>query len=461
MKNIYLILAAGLFFTSCGPTTVIENDSYQPAPAPVASVSYQSFYDQLSPYGNWISYPGYGYVWMPNAGPDFKPYASNGNWIYTEAGWTWSSNYSWGWAPFHYGRWFYENGYGWMWIPGNEWAPAWVSWRSGGDYYGWAPLGPRVSVDIALNSYEPPAHYWNFVPNRYMGSPAAHNYYVNETQNVTIIHQTTIINNYSGSNRERYAYAPGPDVHEVSRVSGNQFTPVQIRQANSPEERVSGSQYVVYRPQINNAPAARGDAQGRPATPVPAHYQSFSNLQPAVNQPRTYNQQENNARAQQGTPNNYQQANNNPRATDTHTNTTQPAYPNEQYAGHPVNQPANNPAAAVENPTNSRSHGGYNPSSGVQNTGPVQNPNHMNPGTPSQGQNLRTAQATQPTANSGRTPNVSAPRPMAGNQTHINASPSTVHPNNGQPQQKPASTDKKPEPKMEEKPKNKDSGNNN
>ena len=142
MKNIYFLLAASLFIASCGPTTVVQ-DSYQPAPAPVApEVSYQSFYDQLSPYGNWINYPGYGYVWMPNTGPDFQPYATNGNWIYTNAGWTWASNYSWGWAPFHYGRWFYENGYGWMWVPGNEWAPAWVSWRGGGDYYGWAPLVP-------------------------------------------------------------------------------------------------------------------------------------------------------------------------------------------------------------------------------------------------------------------------------------------------------------------------------
>jgi hypothetical protein len=230
MKNIYILLSASLLIASCGPTTVIQSDSYHPAPAPapVVEVSYQSFYDQLSPYGNWVNYPGYGYVWMPNAGPDFRPYATNGNWIYTDAGWTWASNYSWGWAPFHYGRWFFENGYGWIWIPGNEWAPAWVSWRGGNDYYGWAPLGPRISVDVALNSYNPPTYYWNFVPRQYMGNPHWHNYYVNQNRNVTIINNTTIINNYSGSNRGRYAYAPGPDPVEVRRVSGNNFVPVQV-----------------------------------------------------------------------------------------------------------------------------------------------------------------------------------------------------------------------------------------
>ena len=49
-----------------------------------------------------------------------------------------------------------------------------------------------------------------------------------ETENVTIINNTTIINNYSGTNRTRYAYAPGPDPNEVRRYSGNNFTPVQL-----------------------------------------------------------------------------------------------------------------------------------------------------------------------------------------------------------------------------------------
>ena len=39
------------------------------------SVSFQTFYDELSPYGDWISYPEYGYVWRPdNRYSDFQPY---------------------------------------------------------------------------------------------------------------------------------------------------------------------------------------------------------------------------------------------------------------------------------------------------------------------------------------------------------------------------------------------------
>ena len=109
-------------------------------------ISYQVFYDQLSPYGQWVDFPSYGYVWLPNAGPDFYPYSSRGSWIMTDYGWTWLSDYSWGWAPFHYGRWDYDNFYGWYWVPDNVWGPAWVTWRRAPGYYGWAPLGPGMSV---------------------------------------------------------------------------------------------------------------------------------------------------------------------------------------------------------------------------------------------------------------------------------------------------------------------------
>src|ERR1043165_9695789 len=72
------------------------------------AVSFQVFYDELSPYGTWINHPSYGYVWTPALGAGFFPYASNGYWVWTDYGWPWVSNDPWGWAPFHYGRWDYD-----------------------------------------------------------------------------------------------------------------------------------------------------------------------------------------------------------------------------------------------------------------------------------------------------------------------------------------------------------------
>src|ERR1043165_3692995 len=157
--------------------------------------SYQQFYDELSPYGEWVDDPQYGYVWVPDAGSDFRPYYSDGYWVNSEYGNTWVSNYPWGWAPFHYGRWTYSNYYGWMWIPGNVWGPAWVSWRSGAGCYGWAPLGPGISVSVGIGNYYAPDYWWVFTPQQYVLSPNWHQYCYGPRYNPQYVHQTTIINN--------------------------------------------------------------------------------------------------------------------------------------------------------------------------------------------------------------------------------------------------------------------------
>ena len=81
---------------------------------PGVTVSYQSFYDELSPYGQWVSDPQYGNVWVPSEGGDFRPYGSRGHWAMTDYGNTWVSSDPWGWACYHYGRWTYNSYYGWV-----------------------------------------------------------------------------------------------------------------------------------------------------------------------------------------------------------------------------------------------------------------------------------------------------------------------------------------------------------
>jgi hypothetical protein len=118
----------------------------------------------LNPYGYWVVIPGTGRVWVPNqsvVGANFRPY-SEGRWAYTSYGWTWVDNQAWGWVPSHYGRWVYAPTYGWAWAPGYRWAPAWVSWRIGGGYVGWAPYGYLASW-----GYRP----WTFVGTRYFLYP--------------------------------------------------------------------------------------------------------------------------------------------------------------------------------------------------------------------------------------------------------------------------------------------------
>src|SRR6185436_6691266 len=74
-------------------------------------------------------------------------YANNGHWIWTDDGWFWASEYEWGWAPFHYGRWSYDDHLKWFWVPDVTWGPAWVTFRTGDAYYGWAPLPPGAFIE--------------------------------------------------------------------------------------------------------------------------------------------------------------------------------------------------------------------------------------------------------------------------------------------------------------------------
>jgi hypothetical protein len=98
----------------------------------------------LAPYGTWVEAPPYGLCWRPTAATadaNWRPYTQQGHWVYTEAGWFWHSDYSWGHITFHFGRWFRDKG-SWLWAPGNDWAPAWVCWREAEGYLGWGPLPP-------------------------------------------------------------------------------------------------------------------------------------------------------------------------------------------------------------------------------------------------------------------------------------------------------------------------------
>ena len=115
-----------------------------PSTAPVNGPA-DGYYDALAPYGTWLDLPAYGWCWQPTVvvvNPAWQPYCNEGSWLWTDCGWYWNSNYAWGWAPFHYGRWCRHPGYGWLWCPDRVWGPAWVSWRHYPGYCGWAPLPP-------------------------------------------------------------------------------------------------------------------------------------------------------------------------------------------------------------------------------------------------------------------------------------------------------------------------------
>jgi hypothetical protein len=208
-----------------------------------ADVSIDFIYDNLSG-GNWIDVEGYGYGWQPDVvvrDPNWRPY-SDGYWAYTDYGWTWISYEDFGWATYHYGRWANLADYGWVWFPGEDldWGPAWVSWRTGGDYIGWAPLPPRgpevvyegrpigVNVDVM---FDIGPEYYNFCDVRFIGEPVLRDRIFPPVQNVTYITNTVNVTNITVQNNVVYNY--GPDFAVVNRYSSRPIQRLTIERETS------------------------------------------------------------------------------------------------------------------------------------------------------------------------------------------------------------------------------------
>jgi hypothetical protein len=175
-------LLCGVAATALGLAAALPTNSSilpsfaTPAQAQVqasVSIGFGTFYDSLSPYGDWVRIEGR-HVWVPgDVRADWRPYTV-GRWAYTRPhGWTWVSDEPYGWAVYHYGRWGFHHRIGWYWVPDTQWAPAWVSWRASGDYAVWAPMPPQglVGISYEVDPYAIPGRYWVAVPTSQFLAP--------------------------------------------------------------------------------------------------------------------------------------------------------------------------------------------------------------------------------------------------------------------------------------------------
>jgi hypothetical protein len=299
------------------------------ATAQQSNVNFQVFYDELSPFGQWINSPSYGYVWFPDAGQDFVPYSTRGHWIQTEYGSTWLSDYEWGWAPFHYGRWDYDNSFGWFWIPDNEWGPAWVTWRRADGYYGWEPMEPGISISLSFGrQYDSRHDHWLFVRDRDFDRPDIYHFYVTQNDHDRIIRNSTVINNTYIDNSRHTTYVSGPAREDIQRATGRRATPVSIQENNRPGQDLSNGQLRIYRPIVT-----KNNDQGR--KPAPSRIANLTD----VKRPSERNQ------ATQ--PTNVSTTNTNRR--EVKPNTVNPQNNNNTKAVQPVNaKPTNNTRREVQ-----------------------------------------------------------------------------------------------------------------
>jgi hypothetical protein len=116
-------------------------------------------------------------------------------------------------------------------VPGIEWAPAWVSWRVGGGYVGWAPLPPRGAVVAAIGV---PSPFVFVQTSRFHEKLKPSSVIVNNT---TIINKTTVINNVKQETRSldgisrKVVINEGPGFEAIRKATDRNIRMVPIHEA--------------------------------------------------------------------------------------------------------------------------------------------------------------------------------------------------------------------------------------
>jgi hypothetical protein len=187
----------------------------------------------LTAHGTWVEVGSYGRCWRPaHVLVGWRPYCV-GEWVWTDCGWYWQSDEPWAWACYHYGYWAYEPAYGWVWVPGVEWAPAWVSWRVGGGFIGWAPVPPPGVVFVR----HPAPEAFMFVSTARFGERVTPGAVI--VRNKTVFKMTAETGGVKresvtlgGAAAQRVMVNHGPSVEMIQKSTGRTFAATSVREVS-------------------------------------------------------------------------------------------------------------------------------------------------------------------------------------------------------------------------------------
>jgi len=215
-------LASILALTSIAPTGVpgFVSSAQAQAPAPGPQQEQIDFDAALEGYGHWVQHPRLGDVWVPDNVPqEWQPYRI-GHWLYTdEWGWYWNSDEPFGWVTYHYGRWYLDREIGWVWIPNDKWGPAWVNWRQGDNFVGWAPTPPDEFID----DDEAYADSYMFVRAGDLMAPEVYTVFIPYRERRDYYHRSTLVNRTIYFSDHRGAVNPGIPPAYIASATGRPF----------------------------------------------------------------------------------------------------------------------------------------------------------------------------------------------------------------------------------------------
>lgn len=271
------ILIVGLL--AAGVALMSRKSSADSTVAPVMQIQATADFDApLAPDGTWVDVRTYGRCFRPaSVAVDWEPYC-DGEWVWTDCGWYWDSDEPWAWACYHYGTWVFDPEFGWIWVPGVEWAPAWVDWRIGGGYIGWAPCAPR-GVIIA------PA-FFAFVSVDHFGDRVHRSALVFNNQAVIrgaplagSGHESRTISGFA----RPIAMNRGPSLATVEKATGRHLTAVSVQDEVRSRPVPQSLEQVHRKAEPAAAPVSSSHAISQPSSAAPDRDTSRQPVPPSRN----------------------------------------------------------------------------------------------------------------------------------------------------------------------------------
>lgn len=239
----------------------------------VAIRAVTDFEEPLARLGTWTLMGTNNRCWQPaGVAAQWRPYV-NGRWEWTDVGWYWVSTEPWAWACYHYGNWTLAPNLGWVWVPGVQWAPAWVMWRTGNGYVGWAPAPPQVAVTAtaraASQTADVGAAAFVFVEERRFCDPLQLAGVIQN--NTTLFNQTTVIGGVKREQRvigdlgpRTVVFNEGPLVTAIAKAVRRDLRARSIIEV----QRLTPTP-VQFRPSDGSPPRELHDAQGTGTNTLP------------------------------------------------------------------------------------------------------------------------------------------------------------------------------------------------
>ena len=169
-------------------------------------------------------------------------------------------------------------------MPGYTWGPAWVSWRYGDGYAGWAPLPPDSLIGTDYSNgdtdvgdgfhiggdadsyYDIGPEWYIFLPVAYFGSYDYRPYYVSRSDNFRLVHGTTNVTNLNIDRHQANGSfggvsLAGPSLLQVNAQSQTPVPRVNLAFTNrTGGGAVDGSSLSIFAPRVDVSHASGGSS---------------------------------------------------------------------------------------------------------------------------------------------------------------------------------------------------------